>query len=152
MPVLFGIPLIGWIQMILGGALVLFVLIKFLLRPKKKRTAGYLIRDVHVIVGDGSELFHQNVLIKDETIQIISSSHFLLARSLQFQNLQHFITGSHKEAGLFVSPHNGSGWCRCLLSRAVGTPNLILGTIEARVSPGPGIEAAHEIMHFLCGF
>ncbi len=34
MPVLFGIPLIGWIQMILGGALVLFVLIKFLLRPK----------------------------------------------------------------------------------------------------------------------
>ena len=33
MPVLFGIPLIGWIQMILGGALVLFVLIKFLLRP-----------------------------------------------------------------------------------------------------------------------
>lgn len=73
MPVLFGIPLIGWIQMILGGALVLFVLIKFLLRPKKKRTAGYLIRDVHVIVGDGSELFHQNVLIKDETIQKISS-------------------------------------------------------------------------------
>ena len=73
MPVLFGIPLIGWIQMILGSALVLFVLIKFLLRPKKKKTAGYLIRDVHVIVGDGSELFHQNVLVKDELIQKISS-------------------------------------------------------------------------------
>ena len=73
MPVLFGIPLIGWIQMILGGALVLFVLIKFLLRPKKKKTEGYLIRDVHVIVGDGSELFHQNVLVKDGIIQKISS-------------------------------------------------------------------------------
>ena len=73
MPVLFGIPLIGWIQMLLGSALVLFVLIKFLLRPKKKKTAGYLIRDVHVIIGDGSELFHQNVLIKDEVIQKISS-------------------------------------------------------------------------------
>ena len=73
MPVLFGIPLIGWIQMILGGALVLFVLIKFLLRPKKKKTEGYLIRDVHVIVGDGSELFHQNVLVKDGIIQKTSS-------------------------------------------------------------------------------
>ena len=66
MPVLFGIPLIGWIQMLLGTVLVLFVLVKYLLRPKKKKTAGYLIRDVHVIVGDGSELFHQNVLVKDE--------------------------------------------------------------------------------------
>ena len=73
MPVLFGIPLIGWIQMILGGALVLFVLIKFLLRPKKKKIEGYLIRDVHVIVGDGSELYHQNVLVKDGIIQKISS-------------------------------------------------------------------------------
>ena len=73
MPVLFGIPLIGWIQMMLGGALVLFVLIRFLLRPKKKKTAGYLIRDVHVIVGDGSELFHQNVLVKDGIIQKTSS-------------------------------------------------------------------------------
>ena len=53
MPVLFGIPLIGWIQMLLGTVLVLFVLVKYLLRPKKKKTAGYLIRDVHVIVGDG---------------------------------------------------------------------------------------------------
>jgi hypothetical protein len=73
MPVLFGIPLIGWIQMLLGTVLVLFVLVKYLLRPKKKKTAGYLIRDVHVIVGDGSELFHQNVLVKDEIIQKISS-------------------------------------------------------------------------------
>ena len=52
MPVIFGISLIG---------------------PKKKKTAGYLIRDVHVIVGDGSELFHQNVLVKDKIIQKISS-------------------------------------------------------------------------------
>ena len=73
MPVIFGISLIGLIHMLLGTVLVLFVLIKYLLRPKKKKTAGYLIRDVHVIVGDGSELFHQNVLVKDEIIQKISS-------------------------------------------------------------------------------
>ena len=30
MPVLFGIPLIGWIQMLLGTGLVLFVLVKYL--------------------------------------------------------------------------------------------------------------------------
>ena len=62
MPVIFGISLIGLIHMLLGTVLVLFVLVKYLLRPKKKKTAGYLIRDVHVIVGDGSELFHQNTL------------------------------------------------------------------------------------------
>ena len=73
MPVIFGISLIGLIHMLLGTVLVLFVLVKYLLRPKKKKTAGYLIRDVHVIVGDGSELFHQNVLVKDEIIQKISS-------------------------------------------------------------------------------
>ena len=72
MPVRFGIPLIGWIQMLLGTGLVLFVLVKYLRRPKKKQTAGYLIRDVHVLVGDGSELFHQNVLVKDGLIQKIS--------------------------------------------------------------------------------
>ncbi len=73
MPKLLGIPLIGWIQMLLGTGLVLFALVKYLRRPKKKQTAGYLIRDVHVVVGDGSELFHQNVLVKGESIQKISS-------------------------------------------------------------------------------
>ena len=72
MPKLLGIPLIGWIQLLLGTGLVLFALVKYLRRPKKKMAAGYLIRDVHVIVGDGSELFHQNVLIKGESIQKIS--------------------------------------------------------------------------------
>ncbi len=72
MPKLLGIPLIGWIQLLLGTGLVLFALVKYLRRPKKKKAAGYLIRDVHVIVGDGSELFHQNVLIKGESIQKIS--------------------------------------------------------------------------------
>ena len=74
MPVLFGIPLIGWIQMLLGTGLVLFVLVKYLRRPKRKQTVGYLIRDVHVLVGDGSELFHQNVLVKDGHIQNISGA------------------------------------------------------------------------------
>ena len=72
MPTFFGIPLIGWIQMLLGGILVLFVLVKYLFRPRKRETAGYLIRDVHVIIGDGGEQFHQNVLIKDGIIQKVS--------------------------------------------------------------------------------
>ena len=72
MPTFFGIPLIGWIQMLLGGILVLFVLVKYLFRPRKRETAGYLIRDVHVIIGDGGERFHQNVLIKDGIIQKVS--------------------------------------------------------------------------------
>ena len=72
MPEFLGIPLIAWIQIVLGSAIVLFALIKFLRRPKKKQTDGYLIRDVHVIVGDGSELFHQNVLIRDGCIRRIS--------------------------------------------------------------------------------
>ena len=72
MPVFLGVPLIAWIQIVLGSGIVLFALIKFLRRPKKKKTDGYLIRDVHVIVGDGSELFHQNVLIKGGIIRRIS--------------------------------------------------------------------------------
>ena len=72
MPTFFGIPLIGWIQMLLGGILVLFVLVKYLFRPRKRETAGYLIRDVHIIIGDGGELFHQNVLIKAGIIQKVS--------------------------------------------------------------------------------
>ena len=72
MPVFWGVPLIAWIQIILGSGVVLFALIKFLHRPKKRKADGYLIRDVHVIVGDGSELFHQNVLIKDGIIRRIS--------------------------------------------------------------------------------
>ena len=45
MPVIFGISLIGLIHMLLGTVLVLFVLIKYLLRPKKKKTAGYLTEE-----------------------------------------------------------------------------------------------------------
>lgn len=73
MPKLLGIPLIGWIQILLWTGLILFALVKYLRRPKKKKTAGYLIRDVHVVVGDGSEGFHQNVLVKGGIIQKISS-------------------------------------------------------------------------------
>ena len=73
MPVFLGIPLIGWIQMVFGTAVVLFALIKYLRRPKMKKTDGFLIRDVHVIIGDGSELFHQNVLVREGIIKRISS-------------------------------------------------------------------------------
>jgi len=72
MPVFLGIPLIGWIQMIIGVAVVCFVLVKYLLRPKKRKTSGYLIKNVHVIVGDGSEMHGQNVLIKNGLIEKIT--------------------------------------------------------------------------------
>jgi len=73
MPTFLGIPLIGWILMLIGAAVVIFCLVKYLLRPKKKKTDGCLIRNVHVIVGDGSELFHQNVLVKKGIIEKISN-------------------------------------------------------------------------------
>ena len=73
MSVVLAIPLVGRIQIALGAAVVLFVLFKYLRRPKKKKTDGYLIRDVHGIVGDGSELNHQNVLVKNGIIQKIGS-------------------------------------------------------------------------------
>ena len=73
MPTFLGIPLFGWISMAVGAIVVLFVLIKFLRRPKQRMADGYLIKDVHVIVGDGSELSHQNVLIRNGIIQKISN-------------------------------------------------------------------------------
>ena len=71
MPVFLGIPLFGWISMGVGAVVVIFVLAKYLRRPKGKKTDGYLIKDVHVIIGDGSEGFHQNVLVKNGLIQKI---------------------------------------------------------------------------------
>lgn len=74
MPTFLGIPLIGWIQMVIGTAIILFVLIKYISRPKKTRDGEYVIRDVHIIIGDGKEQFHQNVYIKDGVIQEITES------------------------------------------------------------------------------
>ena len=54
MPSIFGIPLIGFIQMVLGAGILVFLLIKFLTRPKKNKKDEYIINDVHVIVGDGT--------------------------------------------------------------------------------------------------
>lgn len=72
MPTVFGIPLIGFIQMVLGTIILVFLLIKFLTRPKKGKKGEYIISDVHVIVGDGTEAFHQNVYIKGGVIREIS--------------------------------------------------------------------------------
>ena len=66
------IPFIGWLQIIIGVVVVVFVLTSFLLRPKRKKTSDFLIKNVHVIVGDGSELLHQNVLVKNGVIEKIS--------------------------------------------------------------------------------
>ncbi|MBR1423486.1 MAG: amidohydrolase family protein [Ruminococcus sp.] len=73
MPKILGIPLVGFIQMMIGAVIVLFILIKYLLRPKRKKTNEYLIQDVHIIVGDGTELTNQNVYVKDGVIKEISS-------------------------------------------------------------------------------
>lgn len=72
MPSVFGIPLIGFIQIVIGTIIVLFVLIKYLSRPKKSKKGEYIINDVHIIVGDGTESFHQNVHIKSGIIYQIS--------------------------------------------------------------------------------
>lgn len=53
MPTIFGIPLIGFIQMVIGAAVVLFVLIKYLGRPKNIKDS-FIIRNVHIITGDGN--------------------------------------------------------------------------------------------------
>ena len=74
MPTFLGIPLIGWIQILIGAAVTAFVLIKYLVRPKRKKYSGYVIRDVHIIVGDGTELFHQNVYVSGGLIKEISGS------------------------------------------------------------------------------
>lgn len=73
MPEIFGIPLIGFIQMVIGAAIVIFVLVKFVLRPKKNKRDEYIIKNVDVIVGDGSELHRQNVHIKNGRIEKITA-------------------------------------------------------------------------------
>jgi imidazolonepropionase-like amidohydrolase len=72
MPTLFGINLIGFIQMTIGVAIVAFISVKYLNRKKKNKENEYTIQNVHVIVGDGSELFHQNVYIKDGMINDVT--------------------------------------------------------------------------------
>ena len=61
MPAFLGIPLIGWIQIVIGTGLVLFFATKYFMRGKRTRIGEYIIRGAHVIVGDGTELFDQNV-------------------------------------------------------------------------------------------
>ncbi len=71
MPTIFGIPLIGFIQMVIGAAIVLFVLIKYLGRPKNKKDS-FIIKNVHIITGDGTEKFNQNVYVSKGIIEKIS--------------------------------------------------------------------------------
>lgn len=69
---IFGINLIGFIQMTIGAAIVIFISIKYLNRKKNNKKNEYIIQNVHVIVGDGSELFHQIVYIKDGIIKEVT--------------------------------------------------------------------------------
>ena len=72
MPSVFGIPLIGFIQMVLGASILVFLAIKFLTRPKKNKKDEYIISNVHIIVGDGTEAFNQYVHIKGGRLEEIS--------------------------------------------------------------------------------
>lgn len=71
---IFGINLIGFIQMTIGAAIVIFISVKYLNRKKKNKENEYIIQNVHVIVGDGSELFHQIVYIKDGIIKEVTDN------------------------------------------------------------------------------
>lgn len=71
MPTIFGIPLIGFIQMVIGAAIVLFVLIKYFGRPKNKKDS-FIIKNVHIITGDKTEKFNQNVYVSKGIIEKIS--------------------------------------------------------------------------------
>lgn len=66
---IFGVNFIGFIQMTIGAIIVIFISVKYLNRKKKNKKNEYIIQNVHVIVGDGGELFHQNVYIKDGIIK-----------------------------------------------------------------------------------
>lgn len=78
MPTFLGIPLIGWIQILIGAGVTAFVLIKYLVRPKRKKTSGYVIKNVHIIVGDGTELSDRNVYIRDGVIKEISAEEIVV--------------------------------------------------------------------------
>ncbi|MBP0957433.1 MAG: amidohydrolase family protein [Oscillospiraceae bacterium] len=71
MPTILGIPLIGFIQMVIGAAVVMFVLIKYLGRPKSKKDS-FIIKNVHIITGDKTEKFNQNVYVSKGIIEKIS--------------------------------------------------------------------------------
>lgn len=89
MPSVLGIPLIGFIQMVIGAAILIFLGIKFLTRPKKNKKGEFIINNVHVIVGDGTEKENQNIYIKNGVIEEVSSS------PIQKKNVQ-IIDGTDK--------------------------------------------------------
>ena len=69
----FVIPLIRWIPITIGLGVVILVLVKHIGSLKKNKIDSYIFQDVHVIVGDGSERFHQNVYVKNGIIQKITT-------------------------------------------------------------------------------
>lgn len=67
-------PLIGKIQIAIGIAFVLVcIIMRFKSRPKTKKKGLLLINNVHIIDGNGTESFQQNVLIKDGRFAKITS-------------------------------------------------------------------------------
>lgn len=69
----FVIPLIRWIPITIGLGVVILVLVKHIGSLKKNKIDSYIFQDVHVIVGDGTERFHQNVYVKNGIIQKITT-------------------------------------------------------------------------------
>lgn len=72
MPEILGIPLIGLVQMAAGAAIVVFILIKYLTRPGKNKPGELIIKNVHIITGDGTQAEGQNVYIKNGVIADIT--------------------------------------------------------------------------------
>ena len=67
-------PLIGKIQIAIGIAFILVcIIMRFKSRPKTKKKGLLLINNVHIIDGNGTESFQQNVLIKDGRFAKITS-------------------------------------------------------------------------------
>ena len=64
----FVIPLMRWIPITIGLGVVILVLVKHIGSLKKNKIDSYIFQDVHVIVGDGTERFHQNVYVKNGII------------------------------------------------------------------------------------
>lgn len=67
-----AMPLMVIMQIIVFGTFGLFMLVSYLASPKKKKDGEYIISNVHVIVGDGTEKNNQYVYIKDGIIRAIS--------------------------------------------------------------------------------
>lgn len=58
--------------------IILFIVSKLISNSKNKKAVGYVIENVHIIIGDGKEEFNKNVLIRDKKIMRIADEKILV--------------------------------------------------------------------------